>query len=156
MFYRIKDNDIYDYADYEYAIDCLCTELCTREDFEKNRDIYIISDGKIEQVQNPEEVIAQRRKAEFEKEFFQTSLGWIRRKVTMKDGTRKDFLSDILLSIKAGTDLGQEVKIIVYQLPDYTKELTKEYVESLQEIKSVTQNFISECLQQTVKDFGNL
>ena len=153
MFYRLKDNTIYDYADYEYAKDCLFTDICTMQSFEENREIYIIENGQINLAENPEKIIAMKRKKEFEKTFFVTSLGWIRRKVTMKNGSVKDFLSDLLLPIKAGMELGQKVEIITYKTPDFQKELTKEYLETLQENKYATQEFIQECLFQTVIDF---
>lgn len=98
--------------------------------------------------------LAQAREIQFEKDFFETTLGWIRRKVTMKDGSQKDFLSDLLLPIKAGLDLGQEVTIITYEKPDFSNETTKEYMESLQTRKTATQEFIIECLNRTVSDFG--
>ena len=154
MFYRLKDNKIYDYADYEYAENCLYTNLCTMKEFEQNQDIYFIENSQINLVSNIEEIITQKRKKQFEKEFFNTDLGWIRRKVTMKDGSIKDFLADLLLSIKAGIELGQNVEIITYKTPDFTKEFSLEYLESLQEIKSATPDFITECLLQTVQDFG--
>lgn len=94
------------------------------------------------------------RKNEFEREFFETSLGWIRRKVRMKDGAIKDFLSDLLLQIKAGIEMGQDVRIITYKLPDFSEESTTESLESLQEKKPATLNFVKECLNQIVKDFG--
>ncbi len=154
MFYRIKNNEIYDYADYEYADDCKYTDLCTMKHFDENKGNYILCDDQI--VINPEldNILAQRRKEKFEKEFFHTSLGWIRRKVNMQNGSVKDFLSDILLSIKAGYELGRDIELITYKTPDYTKELTAEYVQSLQEVKFATNEFIEECLIQTVKDFG--
>lgn len=153
MFYRIKDNDIYDYADYEYSKDCLCTNICTLKSFEENRELFVIKDGQIASVENAEEVKAKKRKEEFEKAFFLTSLGWIRRKVTMKDGSIKDFLADLLLPVKAGMEIGQYVEIITYNTPDFTKEADNEYMESLQERKNATTEFIQECLFQTVKDF---
>ena len=156
MFYRIKENKIYDFADYEYEQDCLYSDLCTMTQFQKNPDIYTIIDGILSYVPNYQDIIAQQRKDKFEKEFFETSLGWIRRQVTMKDGSKKDFLADLLLSIKAGIELGQDVKIITYKTPDYSKEPTQEYIESLQEIKSATSQFIQECLFQTVQDFSGI
>lgn len=156
MFYRIKENKIYDYADYEFAQDCLYSDLCTMAQFQKNPEIYTITNGVLSYVPNYQEVIAQQRKEEFEREFFETSIGWIRRQVKMKDGSKKDFLADLLLSIKAGIELGQDVKIITYKTPDYTKEPTQEYIESLQEIKSATLQFIQECLFQTVQDFSGI
>ena len=94
------------------------------------------------------------RETLFKQEFFNTSLGWIRHKVNMKDGSTRDFLADLLLSIKAGLELGQQVGIITYKTPDFTQEQTSEYIISLQENKNATPEFIQECLMQTVKDFG--
>lgn len=153
MFYRLKDNNIYDYADYEYADDCIYTNLCTLKSFENNREIYTIKDGQIEVVDNVDNVLAQKRKKEFETAFFETSLGWIRRKVKMKDGSVRDFLADLLLPIRAGMEMGQSVEIITYITPDFTKELDSDYIKSLQENKIATPEFIQECLFQTVKDF---
>lgn len=97
---------------------------------------------------------ASEREENFEREFFSTSLGWIRRKVNMKDGSIRDFLADLLLPIKAGLELGQKVEIITYKTPDFTQEQTAEYIISLQERKEATAEFIQECLMQTVMDFG--
>lgn len=154
MFYRIKDEKIYDYADYEYDNACLYSDICTMNEFQQNPDIYELNDGTLELVANYQELIAQKRKEQFEREFFKTSLGWIRRQVSMKDGSKKEFLADLLLTIKAGMELGQDVKIITYKTPDFSKEPTLYYIESLQEVKSATPKFIQECLFQTVQDFG--
>ncbi len=155
MFYRIKDNEICDYADYKYEEDCLYTDICTMQEFDKNKDNYKLKkNGQIEILPDLDEVLAQRRKEQFEKDFFQTTLGWIRRKVNMKDGSIKDFLADLLLSIRAGIELGQEVEIITYNTPDFYQELTNEYMLSLQERKIATAEFVQECLFQTVRDFG--
>ena len=114
----------------------------------------IIQDGNV--IKNPdyESEMALSREQRFKKEFFQTSLGWIRRKVHMKDGTSKDFLSDLLLPIKAGLELGQIVEIITYKEPDFTNEYTSDYIISLQERKNATPGFVQECLMQTVADFN--
>lgn len=154
MFYRIKDNQVYDFADYKYDENCLETDVCTMSEYENNIDIYEIKNGSLVLVNNYSEMLADKRKKVFEKEFFNTSLGWIRRQVNMKDGNKKDFLSDLLLHIKAGLELGHKVEIITYRQPDFYKDLTKEYMESLQEKKLVSEDFVMECLQQTVVDFG--
>lgn len=154
MFYRIRDNKLYDYADYEYANDCLQTDKCTMMEFDRNRENYLIDNGELKELPNLPEVIAERRKNNFEKEFFFTSLGWIRRKVTMKDGTIKDFLSDLLIPIKTGMEMGREVEILTYDTPDFSKELTPEYIITLQRRKIAELMFIQECLMQTVRDFG--
>ena len=98
---------------------------------------------------------ASYRQEAFEKDFFNTSLGWIRRVVRMKNGTTRDFLSDLLLQIKAGLEMGVSVDIITYKLPDFTKELDDNYIKSLQETKAATMDFVQECLMQTVADWEN-
>ena len=154
MFYRIKDNKVYDFADYKYDENCLETDLCSMSEYQNNTDIYDIKDNRIELVSDYQNIIASKRQQQFEKEFFRTSLGWIRRQVNMKDGSKKDFLSDLLMAIKAGVELGQEVLILTYREPDFNQELTPEYIISLQEKKPASEDFIRECLQQTVIDFG--
>ncbi len=106
-------------------------------------------------VKNPdyETELAQSREELFKSKFFQTSLGWIRRKVSMKDGSTKDFLSDLLMQIKIGIDAGQEIQIITYNTPLFSQELTEEYLLSLQANKAATPEFIQECLSQLVSDF---
>ena len=89
---------------------------------------------------------------QFNKEFFNTSLGYIRRKVTMATGETKDFLSDLLPTISMGVQMGQPVKIITYNKPDFTQEITDWTV--LQNEKTVTAEFVQECMLQLSRDFG--
>ena len=154
MFYRIKNNKIYDWADYKYAEDCLSTDICEQKEFEKNKEFFLVENGNLKLIPDYKEKIQLKRETEFKDLFFKTSLGWIRREVKLKDGSIKDFLSDLLLHIKAGMDLGQEVNIITYNQPDFLNELSPEYLISLQERKVATTDFIKECLVQTVNDFG--
>lgn len=154
MFYRIKEGKIYDYADYEYSDECSYSDVCTMDEYLKNPAIYTLVDGILHYVENYQEAIINQRKEQFEKAFFKTSLGWIRRAVTMKDGSQKDFLADLLLPIKAGMEMGQDVKIITYNIPDFSKELTPAYLESLQAVKFASVEFVRECLFQTVQDFS--
>ena len=93
------------------------------------------------------------RKAGFEKQFFLTSLGYIRRSVNMATGEQKDFICDIVPALQAGLAQGIATPIITYELPDFTQELTTEYLESLQEIKPVTADFLQECIMQLANDF---
>jgi len=91
--------------------------------------------------------------------FFKTSIGWIRRKPTMKDGTVKDFLNDCLPIIKMGlTEAGlPEGAVIRYTTPDFSQELTTSYIETLQDNSAITYEqgtqFISECITQFLADF---
>ena len=113
---------------------------------------YVYSNGEIVLNLNYEQEKAQERQADFETEFFSTSLGWIRRKVTMKDGSTKDFLSDLLPSIMEGLRLGIAPNIITYREPDFTQEVTDWTVYQVK--KEATQQFIQDCLLQISEDFG--
>lgn len=97
----------------------------------------------VEIPQPTEEDQAQAREDEFNEEFFNTSLGYIRRKVTMKDGSIKDFLTDILPLLQVG------IPIISYDKPDFTT--TDLPIQNINKI--VTEDFINECKQQVLKDF---
>lgn len=111
-------------------------------------------DGEV--VDNTEEYAQEQIQAkqnQFNQEFFLTSLGYIRRKVSMSTGETKDFLSDLLPVISMGIQSGQTVPIITYSLPDFSKELTTEYLESLQTVKNVTAQFVQECFLQLSNDF---
>lgn len=98
-----------------------------------------------------EEEKTQAKKEQFNKDFFLTSLGYIRRKVTMKTGETKDFLSDLLPVISMGVNSGQAVTIIAYKEPDFAQDVTD--WEALQEQKIVTAEFISECFARLSSDF---
>lgn len=103
------------------------------------------------------EYIAQRaalREEQFRKDFFQTSLGWIRRKVSMKTGEVKDFLTDLLPTIAVAQMLGRTANVITYSEPDFTQDIVN--WESYQEVKVVTPTFITECANQTDTDFTGI
>lgn len=116
---------------------------------------YIYSDGEIIFNQNYDIEQAEKREAEFKKEFFETSLGWIRRQPTLADGTLDDFLNnDLPLLAIALMSGGSPVLPIAYELPDFTQELTKEYMETLQiKDQAITPQFINECSLVKMKDF---
>lgn len=120
----------------------------TNEEYVLDGDEYVLKNAEWEQEQ------ADRREAEFKKEFFETSLGWIRRSVSMKDGSKKDFLGELLMPIKAGLELGQQVIIITYSEPDFSEDVTD--WEIYQDKKAATPQFISDCLNQIVIDFNGI
>ena len=93
----------------------------------------------------------KEREEQFNKDFFNTSLGYIRRKVSMATGETKDFLSDLLPTISMGVQMGQPVQIIAYDKPDFTQEITDWTV--LQNVKTVTAEFVQECFLQLSNDF---
>ncbi|MGN1125565.1 MAG: hypothetical protein ACI4SM_05200, partial [Candidatus Gastranaerophilaceae bacterium] len=94
---------------------------------------------------------AKEREEQFNKEFFNTSLGYIRRKVTMATGERKDFLSDLLPTISMGVQMGNPIEIITYNKPDFTQEITDWTI--YQSVKTVNAEFIQECFLQLSNDF---
>ena len=52
MFYRIEENKLYDFADYEYAENCLETDIVTQEELNQYPNKVIVVDGEL--VLNPE------------------------------------------------------------------------------------------------------
>lgn len=99
-------------------------------DYQTNKSKYYYENGEIKaktEEQQKQEILAEQ--------FFNTSLGYVRRKVTMKDGTTRDFLSDILPLLQVG------VPVLTY-----TSNLEQRQV-------LVTEQFINECKQQMLQDF---
>lgn len=119
-------------------------------------DKYKFEDGAIVEDASWVEKFAEENEAGFKKEFFNTSLGWIRRNVSMATGEKKDFLTDLLPAIAQGLAYGQAVQIIAYALPDFTKDLTDEYMESLQSRVNATAAFVQECFTQIKIDFAGI
>lgn len=103
------------------------------EAIQENPSDYII-DGDSIREKTPAEKEAEEE-AEFNKQFFYTTLGYVRRQVTMKDGSKKSFLTDILPLLVVG------VPVLVYD-----RELNQTRVQ-------VTEAFINECKQQLLVDF---
>ena len=114
---------------------------------EETLENYVLHDGQY----LTEEEIIELRKKQFNKDFFPTSLGYIRRKVSMATGETKDFLSDLLPTISMGVQMGQPVTIIAYAEPDFTKEEID--WEALQTIATVDAQFVQECFMQLSNDF---
>lgn len=135
-------------------VKCLNKEIENIEvskDVYDNLDRYIYDNGLIVENPNYEEEQANKRKNQFDKDFFKTSLGYIRRKVSMATGETKDFLSDLLPTISMGVQLGQPVQIITYKEPDFSTDEI-DWV-ALQEVKTVTAEFVQECFLQLSNDF---
>lgn len=99
-----------------------------------------------------EEQQAEKREAEFNKAFFNTSLGYIRRSVTMADGSIKDFLSDLLPVISMGVSQGQAVNILAYDKPPFDEDI-EDWTEYQHQVV-VTAQFIQECFLQLSADFA--
>lgn len=115
---------------------------------------YKVVAGEIVEDENFFENFKKENQERFEKDFFKTSLGNVRRKVSMKTGETKDFLSDLLPVIQAGVQAGNVVNILTYDQPDFTKEIKDEYMLTLQKQVVVDAAFIGECFNQLAQDFA--
>lgn len=98
-----------------------------------------------------DEEMSLKREQEFKRQFFQTHLGWIRRKVTMSTGEIKDFLCDLLPSMAVGILSGLSTRIIAYSEPDYTTDVTN--WEQYQTWVNIDAQFVQECNTQLINDF---
>ncbi len=114
---------------------------------EETPENYILYNG---QYLTKNEIVTLKEN-QFNKDFFPTSLGYVRRKVSMATGETKDFLSDLLPSISLGLQMGQPVTIITYNKPDFSKDNIN--WEDLQKITSATLEFVQECFNQLKNDF---
>lgn len=112
---------------------------------------YIVQDGVLIENPNYEKQKADRREADFNRSFFNTSLGYIRRSVTMADGSHKDFLSDLLPIISMGVQAGTAVNILAYDKPPFDKDIT-DWTKYQHQVV-VTVQFIQECFLQLSNDF---
>lgn len=98
-----------------------------------------------------DEELAQQRETQFDKEFFLTSLGYIRRGVSMADGSKKDFLSDLLPTIAMALNMNTPVTVLAYDRPDFTEPVTD--WTQYQHAETATAQFIQECFVQLQNDF---
>lgn len=149
MFYTIQ-NDSLLIADNRQALERFYDNVLELpDDYEAGK--YIVVEGEL--VLNPdwEEEQYNRREAEFNKAFFNTSLGYVRRAVTMVDGSKKDFLSDLMPTIKMGLESGIPVNILTYDKPPFNKDVT-DWTEYQHQVV-VTPQFIQECFLQLSNDF---
>lgn len=152
-FLHIRENLIVGASEvqvYSEDISCAPVDEETYRKYTEDKDSVIIDEeGNI--VDNPylEEIHAKRREDEFNKEFFLTSVGYIRRKARNKDGTIKDFITD-LVPLMEGKE---NIPIIVYDTPDFTAPVTEEILISLQKVVKVTPELLEECKEQAIIDF---
>lgn len=60
MFYRIRENKLYDYADHEYADDCLETDIVTQDELDAHPNKVIAEEGELVLNPNYEEEEAEK------------------------------------------------------------------------------------------------
>lgn len=110
------------------------TEEIYNDDIEK----YIWNGEAVVLDPDYEEKQKQKEEEEFNRKFFNTSLGYVSRDVHMKNGTIKDFLTDILPLLQVG------IPVLTY---------TRQYVQNK---VPCTEEFLDECKNQLIVDFyGN-
>lgn len=99
-----------------------------------------------------EERMANQRELQFDKDFFRTSLGYIRRSVTMENGGQKDFLSDLFPTMAFNYTLGVAVNVLAYNKPeDFSQDITD--WTQYQHWETINQQFIVDCSTQLQNDF---
>lgn len=153
-YYKVdSDLNVFDITTIGEQEGYIIVDKATGEDIKANKDWYKIVDGEVvkKTVEEYEQEQADRREVEFNKAFFNTSLGYIRRAVTMQDGSKKDFLSDLLPVISMGVQGGQTVNILAYDKPPFDKDV-EDWTE-YQHQTVVTPQFIQECFMQLSNDF---
>lgn len=111
------------------------TSIEITQDVYDNLERYMYDNGAIVLNPNYEKEQEEKRLEEFKKNYFETSLGWVSRKVHMTDGSLRDFLFDILPALPIGET------IITYNL------------DSTQNFVQINEQFLNECKTQIKKDF---
>ena len=150
----IQDNNIIGAGQAELIADDVNTIEVTENIynmFVEDRDMVAWDSENKQVIKNPnyEQIKAEKREAEFNANFFPTSLGYIKRQVTMQNGAIKDFITDL---IPLMMDI-PGVPVIVYNKPDFTKEVTEETLLGLQQFVKSTPELIKECREQAIIDF---
>ena len=153
MYYIEKNSDIVLYnSDKRALIDSLEFYPQYKElDILHTEKEIVTYNGKYYFKDNIEQQLYNERCEKFNREFFNTSLGYVRRKFTNKNGVVKDFLSDafptLLLAFKEGI-IGE---IFVYDKPSFEEDV--EDWTQYQHKVSITPQFIQECFNQSNIDF---
>jgi hypothetical protein len=129
MFYRIKENKLYDYANYQYAEDCIETDIITQAELDEHPNKVIIEGGVL--VLNPDYNYEEEEKREqdFKSKFFLIEgYGWYRKQPKGYQSAVESM--NVLFNIANVTDGIQAGLIIFYQQPDFTKpeECTEEWL----------------------------
>jgi len=129
----------------------LISEEKNNEMSEDHEHIYFVESGELV----AKSKLEVEQKEYWYKNFFNTSLGWIRREPTLADGTKDNFLNNDLPLFAFAILAGKTAFLpIAYELPDFSKELTTEYLETLQvKNQAITPEFITECTNVKMSDF---
>lgn len=141
-YFHIKDEQIISKGQAKMLGDIRNIEV--PKDVYDNSEQYMYQYGIIVLNPNYEEEQSEARRKEFNKAFFNTSLGYIRREVSMLDGSTKTFLTDMLPQLVVG------FPILAYSEPDFTQDVN---MVDYQKQVVVTEQFLAECKNQLIIDF---
>lgn len=134
---RMKSDGYKEFETVERPVTNRYYHIEYEETVEKIRELIVY-----ENTQEQADVREQQEKEnEFNAQFFNTSLGYVRRNVTMKDGSIRNFLFDIKPNLKVNA-------------PIITYTPNQDYANLTQNKNVlVTPQFLEECEQQILKDF---
>lgn len=139
-----------EYGEVTETVITYTEETRVRDIEEEYIEAYYVKDPEPEDPEERKKREAKEREESFKKQFFETSLGWIRKKATMKDGSVDNFLTDDLPLLEIGLRNGFVAKAIVYSTPDFTIDFN---ILDYQSYVEVTPQFIGECLQEKQSEF---
>lgn len=151
MFYRIREDKLYDWADYKYAEDCLETDIITQTEYQQHPNKVIVDGGVL--VLNPDydEEETAKREADFKSNFFNIEgFGWYRKQPKGYQSAIESLntaFNRFTVMQKMGIEVFPANVFIFYTQPDFTKpeECTEEWLVAHQ-----TKNE-----EMTVLEFGN-
>lgn len=129
LYYRIKDNRLYDYANYSYDNDCLQTDIITQEELSEHPNKVIVQDGVLVLNPNYEDEETAKREANFKTQFFEVeNYGWYRR-VPKGYGSAVESMN-VLFNIASVSQGIQAGLIIFYETPDFSdpEQCTEEWL----------------------------
>lgn len=129
LYYRIKNDKLYDYADIKYASDCLETDIITQNELTQYPNKVIIQDGELVLNPNFDDEETAKREANFKLEFFEVQgFGWYRR--VPKGYSSAVESMNVLFNIANVTQGVQAGLIIFYETPDFSdpEQCTEEWL----------------------------
>jgi len=121
MFYRIKDNKLYDYADFKYAENCQETNITTQKDLDLFPQQFTIIGNILVKNPNYKNELSQKLEQEFYNNFFKTELGWYR-KIPSGYANAPQSIDIVNNIVNIQGNLSEEVAqmLIFYKKPDFT------------------------------------
>lgn len=109
MFYRIKENKLYDFADYEYADDCLETDIITQDELNQYPNKVIVQDDVLVLNPNFENEEEQKEKERIQ-ELFMTRSDFFDGTI-MAWGTDEDMLKPLIVAMVNSLPLDDKLKL---------------------------------------------